>query len=72
MGWFKSDTKEQKIDDKVNSILGSIIDSVHGFTHREQSLIIKKVNEKFVYHKKEMIKESEQITDEIKESLKIL
>lgn len=73
MMWFSSKkSREQEIEVKVNSILTSIIDDVNSFTHREQSIIVKKVFERFQEIKNQEIENKQTIIDEIKESLKIL
>jgi hypothetical protein len=71
--WFSSKkSREQEIEVKVNSILTSIIDDVNSFTHREQSIIVKKVFERFQEIKNQEVENKQTIIDEIKESLKIL
>ncbi len=73
MMWFSSKkSREQEIEVKVNSILTSIIDDVNSFTHREQSIIVKKVFERFQEIKNQEVENKQTIIDEIKESLKIL
>jgi hypothetical protein len=71
--WFSSKkSREQEIEVKVNTILTSIIDDVNSFTHREQSIIVKKVFERFQEIKNQEVENKQTIIDEIKESLKIL
>lgn len=73
MMWFSSKkSREQEIEVKVNTILTSIIDDVNSFTHREQSIIVKKVFERFQEIKNQEVENKQTIIDEIKESLKIL
>lgn len=73
MMWFSSKkSREQEIEVKVNTILTSIIDDVNSFTHREQSIIVKKVFERFQELKNQEVENKQTIIDEIKESLKIL
>lgn len=80
MLWFnKNKTIEKEIEMKVSSILNSIIGDVNSFTHREQSIVVKKVFERFQEIKKAEIETIEieiqskkEVIDEINESLKIL